>query len=637
MIPKAKDKDDIRGLQKVIEHAYSDGNEKEFAPRVAIMRQEWRKMGGEMSVFDSLQKSIEKDFYAQKKAWDKEQQAKKPEYVGVMMYDDCNCPYDALQCGDWIANSNGVRAYGHSDKKVASRYPITWVRSLKNINTQRFKVTLAFYKRGRWEELTVDKSVISDKSRICVLSAYDFPVTSDTTGYLVEFLADLEFFNSEDIEVLRSTSKLGWQEGKTKEFYPYCEDLIFDGDADLCERKNAIQPAGKPEEWYELVKRIRSTKRIEPLFMLAASFASPLLKILGVQSFVVNLWGNTGGGKSVTSQLAASVWGNPRPGRFMTDFQCTEVLFEIVQDFLNSLPLILDDSATVKNKAFFNMSDFIYRRCNEKGKGRSDKSLGIHDDKNWRQVIIMNGEQPICVEDMQGGAINRTLDLACGHTDIYEKPREVIETIHGSYGHAGKEFVRLIKELGEDEIRTIFNKYIIIVNALDGTSKQTNALAAVLTADELIEKHIFKDGITLELEQVAEVLSTKDFVSEDRRCYDYLIEQSAICQDKFVPVKDSDGSMHYKGDCWGCIDGCYLVIIKTIFDKLCSDRGYSPKRFLNWAKAMNLILQDSKGNPTRLKKIKGQGVRCVFIKQPSEDDDDEEPKNKGNFVNGIDF
>ena len=597
-----------------------------------LLRQKFKQIGGEMSTFDTLEKGVKKA----RAAWLKKQQeqVKKPEYVGAIMYSDC--PYGELRCGSWIANDSGVRAYGHSDQsKVASRYPITWVRSLKNINTGRLRAVLAFFKRRRWEELTVDKNVISDKSKICALSAYDFPVTSDTAGFLVEFLADLEFYNADKIEVLRSTSKMGWQEGRAAEFFPYCEKLIFDGDPELCERMKAVTPTGDPEKWYDLVRKIRAAKRVEPLFMLAASFASPLLKILGVQSFVVNLWGNTGGGKSVTSQLAASVWADPRPGRFMTDFQSTAVMLEITQDFLNSLPLILDDSATVKNKTFFSMSDFIYLRCSEKGKGRSDKNLGMNDSRSWRQVIIMNGEQPVCTEDLQGGAINRTLDLSCGQTDIYADPQAVIDTIHASYGHAGKAFVGLIQELGEEELRRVFGKYVEIVSTLEGTGKQTNALAAVLTADELIEKHIFKDGITLGLEEVSEVLSTKDFVSEDRRCYEYLIEQAAINYDRFVPSAEPDGTLTYKGECWGCIDGNYLVIIRTVFDRLCTGRGFSPKRFLNWAKSRNLLLCDSR-HLTRVKRLKGQSVRCVFLEKPSPAEECPKP-DTAETTNGVDF
>lgn len=627
-IEDIRDKNDTDTLKQAFEQIFSEDSEVDRVFMLQKLKKRYCDIGGKAKEFESIEQAYRSD----RKAWDREQakldaEESRPvnaELAGVTVYS--SCPYPERRCGNWIANDKGVFALGHTDEeKTASRYPITWVRSMQNVNSQKFKVTLAFRKRRKWEEITVDKSVISDKSKICALSAYDFPVTSDTTGCLVKFLGDIERFNEQDIELVRSTTKLGWQENRTAEFFPYTDALVFDGEQEFADQYKAVRPTGDPEKWLDAVRKIRASGRIEPLFMMAASFASPLLKVLGVQSFCVNLWGNTEGGKSVTSQLAASIWADPQPGKFMLDFQSTDVALEVMQNFLNSLPLILDDSATVKNKAFFDMSDFVYKRCKEKGKGRSDKSLGIHDEMNWRQIIIMNGEQPAVTDDMQGGAINRTLDLSCGHTAIYSDPRSLIEVIHNNYGHAGKDFIELILTMDKDRIRGIFDKYVTAIDALDGMKKQTNALAAVLTADELAEKYIFRDGVTINLEQAAEVLSSKDFVSEDKRCYDYLIEQLAIYNDRFVPI-EVDGVSTYKGECWGCIDGDYLVIIKSVFDRLCAESRFSGKRFLNWGRVNGIVLFDNAGKSTRLKKLKGQPMRCVFIRLPSGEEDRDEPE-----------
>ena len=56
---------------------------------------------------------------------------------------------------------------------------------------------------------------------------------------------------------------------------------------------------------------MRRSDRFEPQIYLAASFASALLEPLGALPFIVNLWGETGKGKSVNLMLAASVWAEP--------------------------------------------------------------------------------------------------------------------------------------------------------------------------------------------------------------------------------------------------------------------------------------------------------------------------------------
>lgn len=587
-------------------------------------------LGGKGKDFDRLEKAYTDELKAiEKKRQELEMQERRrmglAELVGRTQF---GAPYPDLNCGEWQANVKGIRKAAENGltTKLASRYPITWVRSMKNVNTGKYKITLAFKKRDRWNEVTTAREVIADKSKISALAAYDFPVTSDTTAALVEYLADLEFYNPDNIELIRSTSKLGWQENKTAEFFPYSNEgtddqLVFDGENEFADQYDAITPTGDGEKWLDAVRTVRKSGRIEPLFMMAASFASPLLKIIGVQSFCVNLWGNTEGGKTVTSLLAASIWADPAPGRFMTDFNGTDVSFEVRQNFLNSLPLILDDSATVKNRSFFDMSDFVYKRCKEKGKGRSDKNLGTRDSYSWRQIIIMNGEQPAVSEDMQGGAINRTLDLACGPTAIYEDPRTLCEVIQHNYGWAGADYMAAVLAMDKVQLVELYKAQLNRVNELDGMQKQSNALAAILLADELSEKYLFKDGVRLDITAAAETLSTKDFVSEDKRCYDYLVDQLSIHHDRFYPA-DTDENL-YKGDIWGCVDGGYMIIIRTIFDSLCKDAGFSGKRFLNWAKAKDLLLCDSKGCPTKAKRIGKISPRCVFLRLPESEDDAE--------------
>lgn len=633
-----KDKNDYDHIRLAFESVYANEYKSDIALELQAFRDYYISIGGKAKDFDRMEKAFtdeQREFRENLRQLEEDQRRRlgHAEIVGRTQF---GAPYTDLACGDWLANGKGISKPSPNGlaTKVASRYPVTWVRSMKNVNTGKYKVTLAFRKRGHWQEVTADRAVIADKSKISALAAYDFPVTSDTTGNLVEYLADLEFYNADSIEMIRSTSKLGWQENKTAEFFPYSNEnstdmLLFDGENEFADQYEALTPQGDPDKWLEAVRNVRKSGRIEPLFMMAASFASPLLKIIGVQSFCVNLWGNTEGGKTVTSLLAASIWADPAPGRFMTDFNGTDVSFEVRQNFLNSFPLILDDSATVKNRTFFDMSDFVYKRCKEKGKGRSDKNLGTRDSYTWRQVIIMNGEQPAVSEDMQGGAINRTLDLACGHTAIYSDPRSLCEVIQHNYGHAGADYMAAVLRMDRETLRAMYKAYLERVSKLDGMQKQSNALAAIMLADELAERFVFKDGVFLDLAAAAETLSTKDFVSEDKRCYDYLTDQLSIHRDRFVPVSTTEGTV-YKGDIWGCVDGEYLIIIRTAFDELCRQAGYSGKRFLNWARAQDLILCGEKGRPTKVKRLGNATPRCVFLRLPDEDE------NEG-FDGGVPF
>lgn len=608
------DKTDVKGLQNALEAVFNIDFVSDRAVELQGLKEHYTGLGGKATDFNRLAKAYQQE----RDEFDKPVQA---QFAGVTRF--FGSPYPDLKCGKWIADDKGVRVPQEMNIKTASRYPITWVKSLKNVNSSTYRVVLAFKKRGQWYEVTTDKSTIVDKSKICSLAAYDFPVTTETNKYLVEYLADLEFYNSNEIELVRSTSKLGWQEGRTAEFYPYSKnlgsDLVFDGEQNFSDQFMALLPEGDADKWLDIAREVRKSGRLEPLFLMAASFASPLLAVLGVQSFCVNLWGNTEGGKTVTAMLAASIWADPRQGKFITDFGSTPVMYEVYQDFLNSFPLIVDDSATVKDKYKFSMSDFVYQRCKEKGKGRSDKNLAVHDNKTWRQVIITNGEQPTVNEDMQGGAINRTLDLPCGQTAIYSDPKKVVDTILANHAHAGAQFMLAVLNMDREAVKGIFQKHVEVVEKLDGMAKQTNSLAAVLTADELAERYVFKDGITIDPKAAAQVLTDKDFVSEDMRCYNYLTDLLSVYHDRFYPSEEGG----YKGEIWGCVDGGYMVIIRTVLKTLCKQAGYSDRRFLEWAKAQGLVLCDAKNNPTRARRFGSSSPRCVFLRLPGDENEED--------------
>ena len=148
--------------------------------------------------------------------------------------------------------------------------------------------------------------------------------------------------------------------------------------------------------------------------MLAASFASVLLPILGGLPFFVDLWGETEGGKTVSLMLACSVWANPDESSYIGDFKSTDVALEARADFLNNLPMMLDDTSKTSERIRDNFEGIVYDLCSGKGKSRSDKELGIRRENRWRNVILTNGERPLSSYVNQGGAINRILELECG-------------------------------------------------------------------------------------------------------------------------------------------------------------------------------------------------------------------------------
>ena len=62
------------------------------------------------------------------------------------------------------------------------------------------------------------------------------------------------------------------------------------------------------------------------------------------------IMGESGSGKTVCLMLAASIFADPCNYKYIADCRQTNVSMELRASFYNNLPLMLDDSATVKEK-----------------------------------------------------------------------------------------------------------------------------------------------------------------------------------------------------------------------------------------------------------------------------------------------
>lgn len=561
--------------------------------------------------FESLMKAYKKS---------KESQPKQvPEYHNFPDKTEFVGPYNSMKCGDWICNENGVRTIGALGQEILACYhPIIPVERYINIETGKEKIKIAYKKNNRWDSVTVEKGVVASANRIVQLAEQGISVTSESSRNLVRYLSDIENLNIDSIPVQMSTSKLGWVKEK---FIPFCKDYMFDAESNFKEAYESIEEVGSEEEWMKLVRDVRKNGRFEPKISIAASLASVLIKPLNALPFILNIGGETGRGKTVSMMVAVSCWANPSENRYMTDCKSTVTALELNLDFLNNLPMFLDDMSQVKEKHQGDFTGLIYMLCSGKGKDRANPSLGVNKRTTWKNIILTNYEYSLATETMQGGAINRIIDVEMDEGAIFDSSNgnQTVGILTQNYGFAGRKFLEIIEQIGIEEIKKMQKEAYdaIVEKAKEKDSakeeKQILPMSIILTADRIATKYIFEDGEYLNFERCVDTLKNKGEVSENERAYQFIQSEIAINMNKFVPSDVVSGT--YKGDVWGRIEEGYAVIIKNAFEQMCKKGNFSSKSFLSWANRKELL--DCKdGRLKKQKRIGGIKNYCVCLKLP---------------------
>lgn len=533
-----------------------------------------------------------------------------------------------LDCGSWEATDEGI--YG-TDKLgfpiVACYHPIMPVQRLVNIDSGIHKVKLAFSLGRRWSYIIEDRSTISDSRSIIKLSQYGIAVNSENAKHLVRYLSEVEQMNYDLIPEVSSVGRLGWIDDYG--FSPYAGDLVFDGEEEYRTRFDSIRSYGSRQEWIDCCKVIRSGKTkgaVIARIMLAASFASALVKPCSCLPFFVHLWGGSETGKTVGLLLAASVWANPEIGKYIQTFNSTDVGKELGAAFCNSMPLIIDELQLVKE----NRKDFdkmIYQLSEGVGRARGKKTGGLQKTPTWRNCVLTTGEFPIISPSSGAGAVNRTIEVDCHDVHLFDEPKKVAVTLYNNYGFAGKEFVdRLMDPSAMDEAKSLQEAMQEAIKTEDTMDKQTASAALILAADRIIEKQFFQDGILLQPSDIAPYLVSKQTVNQNARALQFIYDQVNINVGRFSPDISSGGEI------WGDQDDQYIYIIKSKFDQMLQDEGYNASAFIGWAKNQGILCCGTDGRPTKVKKILGKSARCVWIKCKNSDEDDDFSTNQQSYL-----
>lgn len=539
-------------------------------------------------------------------------QAKKKDATGNFIQNATNFDGQPLEldCGNWVADDSGISISTPLGDMLACIHPILPTMRLINIDTNTEKLQLSYRKGGIWRKTIADKRTLAAASSIIALADVGVAVNSENAKWLVRFLHDAENLNYERIEEKNSVGRLGWVEGHG--FSPYVENLIFDGDAACKGLFESVKSGGSYETWLALAKEVRQ-ESLYGRILMAAAFASVLVKPLNCLPFFLHLWGGTEAGKTVGEMLAASVWADPRVGRYIQTFNSTVVGKERAAAFVGNLPLILDELQIAGSQSSFDKD--IYMLSEGVGRTRGNKQGGVDLTPTWSNCIITNGEMPLASAASGGGAVNRIIEIECEEA-LFKNPKHVADTLLENYGFAGKKCLDWLAGYDPDfaTVRQLYRIYMQEFDKKDTTGKQSMAMSMILVGDYVLSQAIFGDDKFLRPADVQHFLKTKQEVSVHERAYEYVYETLVANKSHFGETEDD------RSEVWGANDKYYFYVIRSRFEQICRDGGFNAKALLSWMKRTGKI-EAYQNKYVKAKRVNGEPLHCVWvIKQQDKQD-----------------
>ena len=503
---------------------------------------------------------------------------------------------------DYVCDDIGVRqikydsfTHQEEEKNICS-HPIMPVERLINIDTSTEKVKLAFYKDKRWQNLIVERNTLASKNKILQLANSGIEVNENNAKELITFLNVTIQMNMDTIPLNSAVTHLGWTE---KGFVPYIKDFKFDGEKSFEGIFKDIRKKGDYELWKDYVRDLRA--RSETLHLItAASFASPLIEKVNINSFIIHLWGKSGTGKTIALMVAMSIWGNPKVGHLVKNLNSTNVGLERLAAFLNNIPFAGDELQAIKNR-YTDFSELIYQLTQGEGKSRGTVDGGIQEQLKWANIFLTTGEEPITSAYSKEGVKNRVIEVE-ENDPIVENGHDAAMFLTENYGEAGRDFIENLpdREYLIQRHAEIFEK----VNK--GSGKQANALSLILLADEIASKHIFQDK-PLTISQINKY-HTED-IDEADRIYELIVDYFYRNINKFSESSNTEFWGGYETDGDGNIKTFYFI--PSVLREFLAINGISFDGVKDKMFSHGYIQKDAKGKYSILKKDGGRVLRVI--------------------------
>ncbi|MCY1598001.1 DUF927 domain-containing protein [Staphylococcus pettenkoferi] len=311
----------------------------------------------------------------------------------------------------------------------------------KNVENGEFYYELEFEDAKRKYKLPVLARDITQGKYLVELASKGLEVTQNEAGNLVQYLSFYRRFNKiPDYDV---ATRLGNINGHF--ISPYAEDQqdnqykIFNADKGYQALIDAFETKGNIDDY---IKGVFNPIKDNPMVMMMfySSLGSVLLKDFDVDPFVSEISGRTSSGKTFALKICASIWGNRK---LVTEWNATNVSVERMASFLNSFPLIKDDTRKADNP--FRIPNIVYQFSGGQSKGRGNSDRSIDYLEPWNNIMLSSGE--VAIPDIapdKAGVAGRVITLQDDPFPNTEKTEfgDIAKAMKNNHGLLGKLFIK---------------------------------------------------------------------------------------------------------------------------------------------------------------------------------------------------
>jgi len=273
----------------------------------------------------------------------------------------------------------------------------------------------------------------------------------------------------------------GWQEDDTfvfagKIYTPHGEiEVPMQGLENIVTN---TKPTGSIEQWRAVMNLFIQKKMWQHVCVMLAGAGAPLMRFTGIYGMTFHCGStNSGTGKSLALDAAASVWGHPV--HYRTSKGTSPVAMQQRLGLLRSIPLITDEITAKNRKDFGWFSEFILDMTNGRGKERMES--GSNKERmnlsTWMDMAIMSSNT-YSVDYFTGaqshsaeGELRRLLEFAMNDVLTWEPHEiEIIKSLANNYAVAGHMLVQyMVRNL--DKLKTLVPQ---VVRRMYGEYNATN-------------------------------------------------------------------------------------------------------------------------------------------------------------------